>query len=133
MSHCNSALRQKELKPYVVRTVYKTLGRGPPDHFVGLTIALKRCWYYPMNANPSPELIENNYNDAPQQPVSADVAENSAPTTKRSKKWLWLLAVVLLLGAAYLIARWQTHSSAASKRESGAPPGVPVSIAPARK
>jgi membrane fusion protein, multidrug efflux system len=86
-----------------------------------------------MNANPSTELIENNYNDAPQQPVSAEASENSAPSTKRSRKWLWVLAVVLLLGVAYMIARWQTHSSAASKRESGAPPGVPVSIASARK
>jgi len=86
-----------------------------------------------MNANPSTELIENNYNDAPQQPVSSEASENSAPSVKRSKKWLWLLAVVLLLGVAYLIARWQTHSSAASKRESGAPQRVPVSIASARK
>ena len=86
-----------------------------------------------MNANPSTELIENNYNDAPQQPVSAEASENSAPSTKKSRKWLWVLAVVLLLGVAYMIARWQTHSSAASKRESGAPPAVPVSIASARK
>ena len=86
-----------------------------------------------MNANPSTELIENNYADAPQQPVSSETSENSAPSIKRSRKWLWVLAVVLLLGVAYLIARWQTHSSAASKRESGAPPGVPVSIASARK
>src|SRR5262252_3807746 len=86
-----------------------------------------------MNANPSTELIENNYKDSPQQPVSSDAPENSAPSIKRSKKWLWLLAVLLLLGVAYVIARWQTHSSAASKRESGTPPGVPVSIAPALK
>ena len=86
-----------------------------------------------MNANSSTELIDNNYTDAPQQPVSSEASENAAPSTKRSKRWLWLLAVVLLLGVAYLIARWQTHSSAASKRESGAPPGVPVSIASARK
>ena len=86
-----------------------------------------------MNANPSTELIENNYNDPPQQPVSSEASENSAPSIKRSRKWLWLLAVVLLLGVAYMIARWQTHSSAASKREPGAPAGVPVSIASARK
>src|SRR5262245_2329488 len=112
---------------------YKSLGRGPPDHFVGLTFALKRLLVLSMNANSSTELIDNNYTDAPQQPVYSEASENAAPSIKRSKKWLWLLAVVLLLGAAYLIARWQTHSSAASKRESGAPPGVPVSIASARK
>src|SRR5215471_15264013 len=111
---------------------YKTLGRGPPDPSCGSDICSQAVLVLLMNANPSTEFIENNYDDAPQEPVSAEASENAAPSIKRSRKWLWLLAIALLLGVVYLVVRWQTHSTAASKRESGAPPGVPVAIAAAR-
>jgi multidrug efflux system membrane fusion protein len=87
-----------------------------------------------MNANPLTTLNEESYEGAPQQADPSQPSPlNSAESKRRTKRWLWLLALPLLAVSIYLVARWQTHSSAASKRETVTPPGVPVAVATAHK
>jgi hypothetical protein len=99
---------------------------------VGLTFALKLLLVLAMNANPT-EIIEENYDVAPQPPSSSEVSHKPVSTKIKRKRWLWLFAVAVLAVLVYAVARWQTNSSAASKRETTAPPPVPVAIATANK
>jgi multidrug efflux system membrane fusion protein len=69
------------------------------------------------------------------KPRERDSFKSRRSARASTRRWLWLLGLLALgVAAVWLLARWQTQSAAAAKRQAGAgPASIPVAVASVRK